>query len=60
MPDLSDTDVRLPKEFLLDACDDVSRWLPPPQWDPAWQSEAARECASTGSSRAPTGGRARR
>jgi len=41
MPDLSDTDVRLPKEFLLDACDDVSRWLPPPQWDPAWQSEAA-------------------
>lgn len=47
MPDLSDTDVRLLKEFLLDTCDDASRWLPPPQWDPVWQSEAARECANT-------------
>ena len=52
MPDLGDTDVRLLKEFLLDARDDVSRWLPPPQWDPAWQSEAARECAGTVRSRA--------
>jgi hypothetical protein len=47
MPDLSDTDVHLLKEFLLATCDDVSRWLPPPQWDPTWQSEAALECANT-------------
>lgn len=30
--------------FLTGTCDDVTRWLPPPQWEPAWQSEAAREC----------------
>ena len=46
MRDLSDEDVRLLKKFLLGACDDVSRWLPPPQWEPVWQSEAARECAN--------------
>jgi hypothetical protein len=34
MRDLTDADVRLLMEFLLDACDDVARWLPPPQWEP--------------------------
>jgi hypothetical protein len=46
MGDLTDPDVHLLKEFLLSSCDDVSRWLPPPQWEPVWQSEAARECAN--------------
>jgi hypothetical protein len=46
MRDLTDIDVRLLKEFLLGACDDISRWLPPPQWEPVWQSEAGRECAN--------------
>lgn len=32
--------------FLAGTCDDVTRWLPPPQWEPAWQSEAARECGN--------------
>jgi hypothetical protein len=32
--------------FLACTCDDVMRWLPPPQWEPAWQSEAARECGN--------------
>jgi hypothetical protein len=41
------------KQFLLDTCDDVMRWVPPPQWEPAWQSEAAGECANT--ERGPSG-----
>lgn len=32
--------------FLTGTCDDVTRWLPPPQWEPAWQSEATRECGN--------------
>lgn len=32
--------------FLAGTCDDVMRWLPPPRWEPAWQSEAARECGN--------------
>jgi hypothetical protein len=44
--DLTDTDVRGMRQFLLDTCDSVNRWLPPPHWEPAWQSEAARECAN--------------
>ena len=35
------------RHFLLSACDDVDRLLPPPKWDPAWGSDAARECANT-------------
>jgi len=46
MADLTDPDARVLKEFLLSSCDDISRWLPPPQWEPVWQSEAARECAN--------------
>jgi hypothetical protein len=29
--------------FLAGTREDVMRWLPPPQWEPAWRSEAARE-----------------
>ena len=47
MPDLTDIDVGLLKEFLASTCDDITRWLPPPQWEPAWQSEAAGECANS-------------
>jgi len=35
------------RHFLLSACHDVDRLLPPPKWDPAWGSDAARECANT-------------
>ena len=42
--DLSDFDVHELRGFLLSTCDNVSRWLPPPQWVPTWQSEAEREC----------------
>lgn len=45
--DLTPADVREMEQFLLDTCDDVRRWLPAPQWEPTWQSEAARECANT-------------
>ena len=45
--DLSDSDVDELRAFLLSTCDNVSRWLPPPQWAPTWQSEAERECRNT-------------
>lgn len=32
--------------FLASTREDVMRWLPPPRWEPTWQSEAARECAN--------------
>jgi hypothetical protein len=38
--------VREMRLFLTGTCDDVRRWLPPPQWEPVWQSEAARECGN--------------
>ena len=47
LADLTSADVREMKHFLLDTCDNVIRWLPPPQWEPAWRSEAGRECANT-------------
>ena len=45
--DLSDFDVHELRGFLLRTCDNISRWLPPPQWVPTWQSEAERECRNT-------------
>jgi hypothetical protein len=45
--DLSDSDVDELRAFLLSTCDNVSRWLPPPQWAPTWRSEAERECRNT-------------
>jgi hypothetical protein len=50
---MTDAAVREMRLFLAGTCDDVIRWLPPPQWEPAWQSEAAREC---GNSEAGPGG----
>lgn len=47
MPDLTIADVRELKLFLLGTRQDVSRWLPGPQWDPTWRSEAAAECANS-------------
>lgn len=29
--------------FLAGTRDDIVRWLQPPQWEPAWRSEAVRE-----------------
>jgi hypothetical protein len=43
MPDLTPTDVAEIKSFLTRTCDDVLSWLPGTGWQPAWQSEAARE-----------------
>jgi hypothetical protein len=45
--DLTDADVREMKGFLSDCCAEVGRWLPGPEWEPGWQSEAARERANT-------------
>jgi hypothetical protein len=45
--DLTNAAVRELKRFLHDTCEDIVRWLPPPQWEPAWRSEAADECANT-------------
>lgn len=45
--DLSENDVDELGAFLLGTCDDVSRWLPPPLWMPAWWSEAEQECRNT-------------
>lgn len=45
--DLSENDVGELGAFLLGTCDDVSRWLPPPLWIPAWRSEAEQECRNT-------------
>ena len=45
--DLSENDVGELGAFLLGTCDDVSRWLPPPLWVPAWRSEAEQECWNT-------------
>jgi len=47
MPDLTSADVQELKGFLLETGQEIRRWLPPPQWDPAWKSEAATECANT-------------
>jgi hypothetical protein len=41
--DLTDAAVREMRLFLAGTREDVMRWLPPPQWEPAWRSEAARE-----------------
>ena len=46
MADLTEADVHEMKRFLGDTCADVKRWLPEPEWRPAWQSEAARERAN--------------
>lgn len=35
------------KPFLAGTRDDAMRWLPAPRWEPAWQSEAALECANS-------------
>ena len=34
------------KRFLADTCADLKRWLPEPEWQPGWQSEAARDRAN--------------
>lgn len=34
--------------FLADTRDDVTRWLPPPRWEPAWRSETAWEIGNSG------------
>lgn len=47
MSDLTAVAVAELKDFLLTACKDVRRLLPPPQWNPAWGSPAAKECANT-------------
>jgi hypothetical protein len=46
MPDLTSAEVSEMKLFLVGTCHDVSRLLPAPQWEPAWRSEAAEECAN--------------
>lgn len=33
--------------FLADTRDDVTRWLPPPRWEPAWRSEVAWEIGNS-------------
>jgi hypothetical protein len=43
MADLTFGDVAEIKSFLARTCDDVVGWLPGTGWQPAWQSEAARE-----------------
>jgi hypothetical protein len=45
--DLSENDVDELGAFLLDTCESVSRWLPPPVWIPTWRSEAEQECRNT-------------
>jgi hypothetical protein len=45
--DLSHADVDELRRFLFATCDEITQWLPPPQWIPTWNSEAARECANT-------------
>jgi hypothetical protein len=47
MPDLTTGDVAEIKEFLSRTCDDVLSWLPGTGWQPAWQSEAARELSNS-------------
>jgi hypothetical protein len=46
MPDLTTGDVAEIKGFLSRTCDDVLDWLPGGNWQPAWQSEAARELSN--------------
>lgn len=41
--ELTDNDVREMKRFLTETCTDLKRWLPEPEWQPGWQSEAAAE-----------------
>lgn len=47
MADLTDAAVREMRLFLAGARDDVTRWLPPPRWEPAWRSEAAWEIGNS-------------
>jgi len=47
LADLSDSDADELSAFLLSTCADVSGWLPPPQWEPTWRSEAELECRNT-------------
>lgn len=47
MPDLTIGDVAEIKSFLSRTCDDVLDWLPGTKWQPAWQSEAARELGNS-------------
>jgi hypothetical protein len=44
--DLAKTDVREMRRFLTGTCADLKRWLPDPEWQPGWQSEASRERAN--------------
>jgi hypothetical protein len=46
MPDLAIGDVAEIKSFLYRTCDDVLGWLPGTGWQPAWQSEGARELSN--------------
>lgn len=45
--DLTDVAVREMRLFLAGVREDVMRWLPPPQWEPSWRSEAAREIGNS-------------
>jgi hypothetical protein len=45
--DLTWADVLDMKQFLLATCQDIARLLPGPKWEPAWDSDAARELANT-------------
>jgi len=54
--DLTDAAVQEMRLFLAGTRDDVMRWLPPPRWEPAWQSEAARECTNSEAGPAGTWG----
>jgi len=47
MPDLTIGDVAEIKSFLFRTCDDVLSWLPGTGWQPAWQSDAARELSNS-------------
>jgi len=47
MPDSTIGDVAEIESFLSRTCDDVLSWLPGTGWQPAWQSEAARELSES-------------
>jgi hypothetical protein len=47
MPDLTIGDVAEIKSFLSRTCEDVLSWLPGTGWQPAWQSDAARELSNS-------------
>jgi hypothetical protein len=46
MADVTEDDVREMRRFLTGICSDLKRWLPEPEWQPGWQSDAARERAN--------------